>query len=133
VTLSKSARGKKHYAKYREVLIAKTKAYRAANLEKCRAASREYTSRPEIREQRRLRTYGLTVASYQKLLLSQGGVCAVCCANLTALPKRHVHIDHNHVTKKVRGILCHNCNLGLGHFKDAPYLLVLAASYLRRM
>jgi len=42
------------------------------------------------------------------------------------------HIDHCHVTKKFRGLLCQNCNLGLGHFKDDISLLKRAIEYLRR-
>src|SRR5579885_3689469 len=42
------------------------------------------------------------------------------------------HFDHDHVTKKFRGILCHNCNLGLGQFKDKELLLLKAINYLRK-
>jgi hypothetical protein len=43
----------------------------------------------------------------------------------------NLHIDHNHTTGKVRGILCTNCNRGLGHFKDSPDLLQKAIQYLK--
>ncbi len=39
-------------------------------------------------------------------------------------------VDHDHTTGQVRGMLCNNCNLGLGHFKDSPLLLEFAAQYL---
>lgn len=42
------------------------------------------------------------------------------------------HIDHSHKTKKFRGVLCQNCNIGLGHFRDSIQLLMRAISYLRR-
>jgi hypothetical protein len=53
------------------------------------------------------------------------------------LPHRHPggkgerwHIDHCHTSNRVRGLLCHNCNVGIGNFKDAPDLLRSAAAYL---
>jgi hypothetical protein len=42
-----------------------------------------------------------------------------------------VHVDHCHISGKVRGVLCQNCNLGLGHFHDTPEKLERAAAYLR--
>lgn len=53
--------------------------------------------------------------------------CAICQSK----PRARLHIDHNHKTGKYRGLLCDNCNLGLGHFKDSPTLLALAIEYLR--
>jgi len=52
-------------------------------------------------------------------------VCVICGSN------EKLTIDHDHSTGMVRGALCTNCNLGLGHFKDDPELLELAALYLR--
>lgn len=53
--------------------------------------------------------------------------CAIC----SRAPRARLHIDHNHKTKQYRGLLCDNCNLGLGHFKDSPALLAKAIEYLR--
>jgi hypothetical protein len=59
-------------------------------------------------------------------VLQQGGVCAVCG---TSEPE---HVDHDHGSGQVRGILCFNCNRGLGYFGDELETLYLAADYLER-
>lgn len=69
--------------------------------------------------------YGLTADDVANLLAAQGGVCPIC-----ELPPERAHIDHNHDTGQVRGILCHNCNIGLGHFRDDMERLIRATSYL---
>lgn len=85
---------------------------------------------------RRLKdVYGLTLEAYSKMLADQGGVCA-CCGG----PPRSVNgqsgkvtefaVDHDHVTKKVRGLLCSHCNRGIGLFQDDPAILRRAATYL---
>ena len=51
--------------------------------------------------------------------------CIICGAT------ESIVVDHDHRTGRVRGALCHRCNLGLGHFKDDPELLELAAMYVR--
>ncbi|MEU8400132.1 endonuclease domain-containing protein [Nonomuraea sp. NPDC048892] len=68
--------------------------------------------------------YGITEDDFERMLAQQGGLCAVC----RAVPGAFV--DHCHRTGAVRGILCFNCNNGLGHFGDNLVLLELAALYL---
>lgn len=70
------------------------------------------------------RTFGLTEAERTAMAGSQGGRCAICGG---ADPK---HIDHDHVTGRVRGLLCGPCNMGLGLFKDDPNRLLSAIRYL---
>ncbi len=72
------------------------------------------------------RRYGLDATEVEWMILQQGGKCAVCRER----PAKHV--DHDHRTKKVRGILCFNCNRGLGYFKDDIVLMCMAADYLER-
>ncbi|MGC5310826.1 endonuclease VII domain-containing protein [Micromonospora zamorensis] len=62
---------------------------------------------------------------FQELLAEQGGLCAICGG---ADPQ---HLDHDHRTGWVRGILCFNCNGGLGQFRDSPMRLARAITYLR--
>ncbi|WP_158072956.1 MULTISPECIES: endonuclease VII domain-containing protein [Pseudofrankia] len=69
--------------------------------------------------------HGLTVSQVGALLASQGGVCAVCRIR----PAEHV--DHDHASGRIRGILCFTCNTGMGNFGDDPNRLLLAANYLK--
>jgi hypothetical protein len=71
----------------------------------------------------------LTPAEYAEQLVRQGGVCAICKADPATL-SRMLAVDHDHVTGAFRGLLCINCNTGLGKFGDDPALLRAAAEYL---
>lgn len=73
--------------------------------------------------------YGLSIEEYQKLLSKQNNLCAICGCEILDKQNRP-HVDHNHITNKVRGILCHNCNVGIGHLKDSVVLLKNAIKYL---
>jgi len=74
--------------------------------------------------------FKITIADYTGMLEAQQNRCAICrrerCENYA------LAVDHCHDSKKVRGLLCTNCNRGLGHFKDDPALLERAAQYLRK-
>jgi len=85
----------------------------------------------KIRKHILLREYGLTQEGFYKLLASQKGRCAIC---KTRNPKGKGtwHVDHDHETREVRGLLCHNCNTGLGRFEDSPETLEAAVKYLKR-
>lgn len=81
-----------------------------------------------------LRKFGLTPACYERLLLEQNGVCAICqrpeiSKNRSGDTKR-LSIDHDWRTGKVRGLLCIHCNTSLGNFNDDPALLLKAIEYL---
>lgn len=80
----------------------------------------------------RLRGYGLTESDYDSLLKRQDGACWICKTKETEAKKGKLHIDHCHNTSVVRGLLCNNCNAGLGMFFDTPFLLRRAARYLER-
>ena len=71
--------------------------------------------------------YGLTLAEYEKIYYSQGGRCAICNRRGG---KRGLAVDHNHQSNIVRGLLCGECNMGLGRFRDNPILLSNATMYL---
>jgi hypothetical protein len=63
---------------------------------------------------------------FEQMFAEQEGLCAIC----REAPAEHV--DHDHRTKRVRGLLCFNCNGALGQFRDRPDLMLRAIAYLRR-
>ena len=73
------------------------------------------------------RKYGITIDDYDRILKEQGGGCNICGR---PPKKRRLHVDHNHITGKVRGLLCMKCNRGLSWFNDSPELLREAARYV---
>jgi hypothetical protein len=76
------------------------------------------------------RLYGLTEEEYEDIVIEQNNQCAICNTNLDDTTR--VSVDHCHQTNIVRGVLCYNCNVGLGHFKDYPQRLQKAIEYLER-
>lgn len=76
--------------------------------------------------------YGLSIDQFDALLAAQEGRCAICREGPKEGTKTPWYVDHDHKTGKVRGILCINCNVALGHLKDSPKLCVAAAQYLLR-
>lgn len=102
------------------------------------AAKRQRAENPEPFRWKLVRLkYGVTREQYLLMLSEQGGVCAVCHKPEKATVKstgktRPLAIDHDHETDLVCGLLCANCNHGLGCFSDDPDTLVAAAEYLRQ-
>ncbi len=71
--------------------------------------------------------YGITEEIYEKLLSGQGGVCAICQRHQRY---KRLAVDHCHKTGQVRGLLCENCNRGIGRFFDSSLRLRNAADYI---
>ncbi len=73
------------------------------------------------------RNYGITIEEYKDMYIKQNGLCAIC-----EEPEQTISlsVDHDHITGKIRGLLCTNCNNGLGRFKDDSARLRSALSYL---
>lgn len=80
-----------------------------------------------VRKHRR----GVDQETFDKMLTVQGGRCAIC-GTKTPGGRGNFHVDHDHKTGKVRGLLCVCCNVCLGYAKDNPVLLRSAADYLER-
>ena len=76
--------------------------------------------------------YNITLEDYDRMFKEQGGVCLICNKKETLHKRKYLCIDHNHDTGEVRGLLCSNCNRGLGSFKDSKNLLKGAIIYLDR-
>ncbi len=79
-------------------------------------------------DEARLRKYGLSSEEHSLMLREQEGNCAICLDR----PAKKLLIDHDHKSGKVRGLLCGNCNTGLGMFKDSPLKLLTAIEYLKK-
>lgn len=80
-----------------------------------------------------LAVFGLTPEDYESLHIKQNGLCAICCRPESTTRQGKVlllAVDHCHITGRVRGLLCANCNTGLGKFKDDPGLVLTAYKYL---
>ncbi len=83
------------------------------------------------RKDSRIKTiYGIDLETYQNKLLSQQCKCAICKIDLP-MSGGFTHLDHDHLTGKLRDFLCTNCNRGLGHFKDNKDVLMAAINYLQ--
>jgi hypothetical protein len=75
--------------------------------------------------------YNFPQELYDERLDNQGGVCAICSTDSPG-GRGQFHADHDHQTNQPRGVLCHNCNVALGNFKDSPELLQKAIVYLSK-
>lgn len=112
------------------------KAAAAAKVQKWRKEHPEEWARIQRASNLKMK-YGLTLEQFDALLLTQGGTCAIC---QSADPKSkngasrpgQFHVDHDHTTGAVRGLLCSPCNTGLGSFRDDTARLAEAIRYLGR-
>ena len=76
-----------------------------------------------------MKNYGITSEQWHRMFDAQGNICAICKAKEPKWSKGW-HTDHDHTTGKVRGILCHKCNLMIGLAKDDSSILLAAVKYL---
>jgi hypothetical protein len=90
-----------------------------------RIAERKERGELPTREDRLRREYGLTPEDVARMRAEQDDRCGLCGNEFD-----RVHYDHCHETGHVRALLCHNCNIGLGHFRDNVELILKAAGYV---
>ena len=83
----------------------------------------------KIKNAKLMTRYGISIEEYKQKLDSQDKKCAICKTNLEM--EKRTHLDHDHNTGKIRGILCWNCNGGLGNFSDDIERLKSAINYLK--
>lgn len=105
--------GQDTYKRNRSKVIERSKKWKEDNPEKARDIQ--------------LKKYGITAKDYDSRLEEQKNLCAIC---RDSRGKRNFHVDHDHSTGKVRGLLCGNCNVALGLMRDNPEFLEAAISYL---
>ena len=98
--------------------------------EQCKAASKSRPIRAK-RETRLREQYGIGNVEFDAMLEKQGGGCAICGKIHKEKSGGRLHVDHCHSSGAVRGLLCGNCNNGLGRFADDEARLERAAEYLR--
>lgn len=113
-----AAARRRSYVKNRDKHIARSKAYREAHPRASRAGV--------DRDRYVARVYGLPPGSYDAMMAAQDNACAICRGPFTGV----AHVDHEHGSQIVRGLLCANCNRGVGMFRDQPERLRAAAAYL---
>lgn len=86
----------------------------------------------QVRAKTLERRYGITREQYNALLAVQGFRCAVCKTSDPGSKHRTFAVDHCHRTGAVRGLLCNNCNIGMGRLRDDPDLVLAARAYIVR-
>ena len=75
------------------------------------------------------KSFGIGLKEYEAMLRDQKGGCAICGGKDDFF---RLSVDHCHDRGYVRGLLCGQCNIGLGAFKDSPERMRLAAEYIER-
>ncbi len=91
--------------------------------------SREHSNKRHKRTKLQ-RAFGINADQYEAMLVEQNHACAIC--GKLDICKRALAVDHCHTTKRVRGLLCTNCNMALGKFQDDVELVKKAVEYLSR-
>jgi hypothetical protein len=105
---------------------------RAKNLERDREANRRHWNADAERSRGyNLKRYKITVEQYRSMEAQQKGLCA-CCGNPPLCGRKVLYVDHCHSSGKIRGLLCHKCNCGIGALGDTIQGVERALDYLKR-
>ena len=100
----------------------------------CEAVYKKKVYDPAKKRELNYRRFGITLDDYNRMLKSQNNRCAICNGTETGnRTHNNLSVDHCHATGKVRGLLCHDCNTGIGSMKDDVELLDKAIAYLGEM
>jgi hypothetical protein len=106
------------YARNRDSQLEKKKVYNETHAEQ---KHRSYLRR----------AYGVTADEYERLLVTNDYKCEICLIDQRYTKKRHA-VDHCHLTGKIRGLLCSNCNIAIGHLGDDKGKIMKAYEYISR-
>lgn len=103
---------------------------KTCDIEKSRKYREEFPekAKAQVRSSKLKTKYSIDLETFNDMLKSQNNKCAIC--NTEFWDARYTCVDHNHTTGKVRAILCHNCNTGIGHFKESIQRLRAAIEYI---
>jgi hypothetical protein len=125
-----SIQSKANYIAHRQERLAHVKTYRDAHREETLARHKAYyhAHREERSSSELILNYGISKADRDMLLFAQNGTCAICGKDNWG--KNSPHVDHDHVTGKIRGILCARCNVALGMIGDDPKVAQSIITYL---
>ena len=128
------ANDRRYYLASRDRILARAKEWAKANPEKIRERYQAWKARhPLTRKAYQLKhNYNMSLEEHKEKLSEQGGVCAICGHLPTMGRWKILLVDHNHATGEVRGLLCHDCNIGIGNLKDNAARLRAAATYIER-
>jgi hypothetical protein len=94
-------------------------------------------TREERREYHLQSKFKMSTKEFNELVISQKNVCAICGCSETAKDKigriKPLSVDHDHKTGKIRGLLCINCNTGIGVFKEDKQIMMSAIKYMENI
>jgi nitrate/TMAO reductase-like tetraheme cytochrome c subunit len=116
---------KNYYSKY-------NRKYRKLNLKKEKERRRLYYAKYKYKERNKflIERYGITYEQYMDMVKQQKNKCKICKRHRSTF-KNTLNVDHDHITGKVRGLLCTSCNRGIGYLADSIKLLKEAIIYLQ--
>jgi hypothetical protein len=118
-----------YHKKNSSKIIEKVRLWRRNNRERKNENSRKHSRKYDLKKH-----YGMSLEDYDRMLLIQNGRCAICskAPRNSSVKTRFLHVDHDHATGTVRGLLCDRCNHMLGKSLDNPDTLRRAAIYLEQ-
>jgi hypothetical protein len=124
---------RKYYHENRERCLLRNKEWVKRNREKALQYWKNVymNNKPKRRNRVLQELYGITLVDYNELFILQNGRCAICGIHQVELT-RALHVDHNHDTGEIRGLLCSNCNTGMGMFSDDVNMLQRVIAYLEK-
>lgn len=127
------AHARKSAEKHRERVRTYKKSWTENNKDHVKQKQRDWyeKSKRRIKSLYLQREFGITIEEYEHMAQAQNGACLLC-GDLPNVRDKSLAVDHCHKTKKIRGLLCRGCNVGIGNLKDDPILLDKAAAYIRK-